>query len=86
MSYPTRSLSSHMRGPSVSGPSAAQSPALVARIEEKRAELAHLQELKQLSAAVATQMEALEQKLATLSDGTEGAVLRKRLHWTESPG
>lgn len=71
MSYPTRSLS-HMRAPSSSGPSAAQSPALVARIEEKRAELAHLQELKELSAAVAKQMEALEQKLATLSDGTEG--------------
>lgn len=61
-----------MRGPSSSGSSAAQSPALVARIEEKRAELAHLQELKELSASVATQMEALESKLATLSDGTEG--------------
>lgn len=71
MSYSTRSLS-HMRGPSSSGSSAAQSPALVARIEEKRAELAHLQELKELSASVATQMEALESKLATLSDGTEG--------------
>jgi hypothetical protein len=54
------------------GPSAAQSPALVARIEEKKAELAHLKELKELSAAVANQMESLEQKLSTLSDGTEG--------------
>jgi DASH complex subunit DAD2 len=58
------------------GSSAAYSPALVARIEEKKAELAHLQELKELSAAVATQMEALEQKLSTLSDGTEGRRVR----------
>ncbi|CAH0032146.1 unnamed protein product [Clonostachys rhizophaga] len=71
MSYPTRSFSGHLRGPSGVGSSAAHSPALVARIEEKKAELAHLQELKELSAAVATQMEALEQKLSTLSDGTE---------------
>lgn len=73
MSYHTRSLSSQVRGPSGMGPSAAQSPALVARIEEKKAELAHLKELKELSAAVATQMESLEQKLSTLSDGTEGS-------------
>jgi DASH complex subunit DAD2 len=44
----------------------------VARVNEKKAELENLQELRRLSAAVATQMEALEQKLATLSDGTEG--------------
>lgn len=68
----TRSLSSHMRTTSGAGASAAQSPALVARIEEKKAELEHLQDLKDLSAAVATQMEALEQKLSTLSDGTQG--------------
>lgn len=75
MSYPTRSLSTHMRGPSVSASTASQSPALVARIEEKRAELEHLKELRDLSAAVATQMEALEQKVSTLSDGTEGMSL-----------
>lgn len=74
MSYSTRSLSSHIRGQSGVGSSAAQSPALVARIEEKKAELEHLKELQGLSAAVATQMEALEQKLSTLSDGTEGKV------------
>lgn len=72
MSFPTRSLSSHIRAQSGSTSSAAQSPALVARIEEKKAELANLKELRDLSAAVATQMEALEQKLSTLSDGTEG--------------
>ncbi|EGR48123.1 uncharacterized protein TRIREDRAFT_33840, partial [Trichoderma reesei QM6a] len=69
MSYPTRSFSSHIRAPSSA--SAPQSPALVARIEEKKAELENLKELRDLSANVATQMEALEQKLSTLSDGTE---------------
>lgn len=49
-----------------------QSAALQNRIAEKRAELDNLKQLRDLSAAVATQMEALEQKLATLSDGTEG--------------
>ncbi|GFP58411.1 DASH complex subunit DAD2 [Trichoderma asperellum] len=71
MSYPTRSFSSHMRAPSSSIASAPQSPALLARIEEKKAELENLKELRDLSAAVATQMEALEEKLSTLSDGTE---------------
>ncbi|KAH7270676.1 DASH complex subunit Dad2-domain-containing protein [Fusarium redolens] len=71
MSYPTRPISSHMRAPSASASSSGQSPALLARIEEKKAELENLKELRELSAAVATQMEALEQKLLTLSDGTE---------------
>ncbi|KAF4502061.1 dash complex subunit dad2 [Fusarium agapanthi] len=71
MSYPTRPISSHMRAPSASALSSGQSPALLARIEEKKAELENLKELRELSAAVATQMEALEQKLSTLSDGTE---------------
>lgn len=60
-----------MRAPSSSIASAPQSPALLARIEEKKAELENLKELRDLSAAVATQMEALEEKLSTLSDGTE---------------
>lgn len=72
MSYPTRSKSSHMRGPGGTASSAPLSPALAARIEEKKAELESLKELRDLSAAVANQMEALEQKLTTLSDGTEG--------------
>ncbi|KAJ2968266.1 hypothetical protein NQ176_g9267 [Zarea fungicola] len=67
MSYPTRSLSTH----GGMGPSSGHQSALTARIEEKRAELEHLKELKDLSGAVAAQMEALEQKLSTLSDGTE---------------
>jgi hypothetical protein len=61
-----------MRAPSASASSTGQSPALLARIEEKKAELENLKELRELSAAVATQMEALEQRLSTLSDGTEG--------------
>ncbi|KAM4060635.1 DASH complex subunit dad2 domain-containing protein [Hirsutella rhossiliensis] len=71
MSFPTRSLSTHMRAPSGSASTASQSPALVARIEEKKAELENLKELRDLSAAVAGQMEALEHKLQTLSGGTE---------------
>ncbi|KAL6411207.1 DASH complex subunit-like protein [Ilyonectria robusta] len=61
-----------MRAPSASTSSTGQSPALLARIEEKKAELESLRELRDLSAAVAGQMEALETKLSTLSDGTEG--------------
>lgn len=52
-----------------------QSGALQARIEEKKAELENLKELRDLSAAVANQMEALELKLSTLSDGTEGMAI-----------
>ncbi|OTB04304.1 hypothetical protein M426DRAFT_320893 [Hypoxylon sp. CI-4A] len=68
-------LPSHIRQSSVSGnlnaQSTGQSPALLARVNEKKAELENLKELRDLSAAVANQMEALEQKLSTLSDGTE---------------
>ncbi len=63
-----------MRQPSLStnATSTGQSPALLQRVNEKKAELENLKELRDLSAAVAAQMEQLEQKLATLSDGTEG--------------
>ena len=44
----------------------------MARINEKKAELENLKQLRDLSGGLAAQMEALEQKLATLSDGTEG--------------
>ncbi|KAJ4306865.1 DASH complex subunit dad2 [Collariella sp. IMI 366227] len=63
-----------MRQPSLSA-NTGQSPALVARVNEKKAELENLKELRDLSATVASQMEALEQKLATLSDGTEAIAL-----------
>ena len=49
-----------------------QSAALAARIGEKKAELEGLRELRGLSAALAGQMQALEDKLGTLAGGTEG--------------
>ncbi|KAK0723170.1 DASH complex subunit Dad2-domain-containing protein, partial [Lasiosphaeria miniovina] len=76
--FPTRSFSSHMRQPSLAAASTAstgQPTALAARVSEKKAELENLKELRNLSAALASQMEALEQKLATLSDGTEAIAL-----------
>ena len=45
---------------------------MLKRIEEKKAELEQLKQLKDLSATLAAQMEALQEKLSTLSDGTEG--------------
>ncbi|OTB16099.1 hypothetical protein K445DRAFT_94725 [Daldinia sp. EC12] len=75
MAFSSRTLPSHIRQASTSSnPSAqstGQSSALLARVNEKKAELENLKELRELSAAVANQMEALEEKLATLSDGTE---------------
>lgn len=75
MSYSNRPLPSHLRQASTSGSLAAssgQSPILLARINEKKAELENLKQLRDLSAGLAGQMEMLEEKLATLSDGTEG--------------
>ncbi|KAF2840834.1 hypothetical protein M501DRAFT_930050 [Patellaria atrata CBS 101060] len=73
MSYSGRPLPSHLRAPSASTsqPSTGQSPVLLARIAEKKAELANLKELQVLSAGLADQMQTLEDKLATLSNGTE---------------
>ena len=45
---------------------------LVARINEKKAELENLKQLRDLSGGLAAQMQALEAKLSTLSNGTEG--------------
>lgn len=45
---------------------------LQARINEKKAELENLKQLRDLSAGLAGQMSMLEEKLATLADGTEG--------------
>ncbi|KAI0395972.1 DASH complex subunit Dad2-domain-containing protein [Xylariaceae sp. FL0594] len=75
MAFSARQFSGHMRQSSTNSnanvQSTGQSPALLARVNEKKAELENLKELRDLSAAVADQMEALQQKLATLSDGTE---------------
>jgi len=74
MAFSSRSLpASHSRHTSISGNfniSPAGQP-LQARVNEKRAELESLRQLRDLSAAVSSQMEALQQKLATLSNGTE---------------
>ena len=48
---------------------------LLARIAEKKAELASLKDLQALSAGLADQMQMLAEKLSTLSGGTEGAIL-----------
>ncbi len=79
-----RSLNPGMRHPSMgsSQASSGQSPMLVARINEKRAELENLKQLRDLSAGLATQMQTLEEKLSTLSDGTEGLL---RLSTDQAP-
>lgn len=48
---------------------------LQSRIASKRAELENLQQLRDLSADLATQLAALEAKLATLRDGTQSVAL-----------
>jgi len=63
------------------GGSQQQSPVLLARIAEKKAELANLKDLQALSGGLADQMQMLADKLSTLSDGTEGmsGVARRKL-------
>lgn len=78
MAYRTTNLPSHVRHQSTLGStsssisSSAQSSALQHRINEKRAELDNLKQLRDLSAGLARQMEQLEEKLSTLANGTEG--------------
>ncbi|KAF2085992.1 DASH complex subunit Dad2 [Saccharata proteae CBS 121410] len=70
----SRPFASHLRHQSMGAAlnsNTGASPVLLARINEKRAELANLKELQALSAGLADQMQTLEDKLATLSDGTE---------------
>jgi DASH complex subunit DAD2 len=82
MSYSSRPLPSHLRQASTSGNSSnGQSPILLARINEKKAELENLKQLRDLSAGLAGQMQMLEEKLATLSDGTEGWVYNSTLRF-----
>ncbi|MCJ1412312.1 hypothetical protein MMC19_006406, partial [Ptychographa xylographoides] len=73
MAFQNKPLTSSLRHPSIGSSlgSSGQSPALAARINEKRAELENLKQLRDLSANLATQMQALEQRLSTLSNGTE---------------
>ncbi|WEW55630.1 DASH complex subunit dad2 [Emydomyces testavorans] len=51
--------------------SAQHSSILAARVAAKQAELEDLKQLRDVSSALATQMEALSQKLETLRDGAE---------------
>ncbi|KAK4998671.1 DASH complex subunit dad2 [Elasticomyces elasticus] len=73
MSYSSRPIPSHIRPPSVSAGSkpSTQSSVLQARINEKKDELENLKQLRDLSAGLAGQMEQLEERLATLANGTE---------------
>ncbi|KAI0585349.1 dash complex subunit dad2 protein [Pyrenophora tritici-repentis] len=71
MSNYGRPLPTHLRNQSLGG-AQQQSPILLARIEEKKAELASLKDLQALSGGLADQMQMLADKLMTLSDGTEG--------------
>ncbi|KAL8721497.1 MAG: hypothetical protein Q9225_001842 [Loekoesia sp. 1 TL-2023] len=73
MANQNRLTNSGLRHPSLGGPQAlgGQSPMLLARINEKKAELENLKQLRDLSAGLAAQMQTLEEKLSTLSDGTE---------------
>ena len=76
MAFQSRPLTSSLRHPSIGGSQAStQSPLLVARINEKKVELEGLKQLRDLSAGLAMQMQTLEEKLSTLSDGTEGESL-----------
>ena len=79
MSNPSRPLPGHIRQSSMASGSLAsnpggQSPILLARINEKKTELENLKQLRDLSGALAGQMQVLEEKLATLSDGAEGII------------
>ena len=67
-------------GLGLGGSQNSQSSALQARIHEKKSELESLRQLRDLSAGLAGQMQQLEEKLATLSDGTE-AVAAVMANW-----
>ena len=74
MSYANRTFTSNFhRPPTINAhASAGPSPALLARVNEKKIELENLKQLQELSAGLADQMRALEHQLSTLANGTEG--------------
>lgn len=83
MSHPPRPTSGLIRpssGLAHFNQSNTQSSALQARITEKKLELESLKQLRDLSAGLAGQMQQLEEKLSTLSDGTE-AVAAVMANW-----
>lgn len=71
-SFPTSSTGSSFRQPNVYSVASQQASVLAARIESKKAELENLRQLRDLSHALAERMQALEEKIGTLKDGTEG--------------
>ncbi|KAK1146731.1 DASH complex subunit dad2 [Aspergillus melleus] len=77
MAYSARAnsmFSGSSAAPSLRQPSshnAQQSSALASRIASKKSELDSLKQLRAMSSALAMQMQALEDKLGTLKDGTE---------------
>jgi DASH complex subunit DAD2 len=74
--FPPSGTGSSFRQPSIhSNASQQQSSALGMRVEAKRAELENLKQLRDLSSTLSLQMQALEEKLGTLRDGTEGWLL-----------
>lgn len=78
MAYSSRPTSMFPGGASLRQPSnqpgtsQQQSSALTTRIASKKAELENLKQLQELSGTLAAQMHALETKIGTLNDGTEG--------------
>lgn len=74
MANPNRLTNSGLRHPSLGTQQAlsGQSPMLLARINEKKVELENLKQLRDLSANLAAQVQKLEERLSTLSDGAEG--------------
>lgn len=60
-------------------PASQPSSALSTRIAAKKAELENLRQLRDLSGTLAMQMQALESKIATLKDGTEGMISNSAL-------
>lgn len=74
MSHANRTFTSHLYRPSTIQPQASngQAAALQTRINEKKVELESLKQPRDLSAGLARQMQTLEEKLVTLTDGTEG--------------
>ncbi|KAL2362829.1 hypothetical protein RJZ56_004259 [Blastomyces dermatitidis] len=69
--FSSTGTSSSLRQSSIHPLSSQQSSPLAARIASKRLELENLRQLRDVSGALASQMEALEEKLSTLKDGTE---------------
>ncbi|KAI9794800.1 MAG: hypothetical protein M1816_002928 [Peltula sp. TS41687] len=79
-----RTFTTHLHRQSTIHPQASSngpSAALQTRINEKKVELENLQQLRDLSAGLARQMQTLEEKLVTLTDSTEAiAVVLSNWH------